>query len=203
MALTVTHHYASRLGPFEKITIEVLNDRYGRVTTTRLRKSRNYAIELATLTPEAEETLKVAWQWLAAGVVALLALVGLGYYVINGESGLPLPATLGSGLLLLALTLFLLRMFFALSARHIIFRARYSDIPLLEIPIPVSDRKQGQAFAKTISQLAQKNLARVEHYSEADLRAGELRMLRRLAEEGALASGDYDKAKTVLLRLAS
>ncbi len=203
MELTVTQHYESRLGPFEKISVEVLNDRYGRITTTRLRKSRNYAIELATLDPEPRNTLKIAWKWLAAGLVSLLALAGFIYYLMNSSTELPLAASLGGGVLLLALTALFLRMFTALTARHIIFHARYSTTPLMEIPIPVSDRKNGKAFANVISQLAQKNLMRVGHYTENDLRAGELRMLRRLAEQGAIANSDYDKAKTLLLRLAS
>lgn len=202
MELTVTQHYESRLGPFEKINFEVLNDRYGRITTTRLRKSRNYAIELATLNPKPRQTVKVAWRLLAAGVVTLLGLAGLIYYQMKGSGTLPLPATAGAALLLLALTVLFFRMFTTLSGRRIVFSARFSGIPLVEIPIPVSDRKRGKAFAEVMSMLAQKNRARISH-NDDELRAGELRMLRRLSDEGAIASAAYDKAKMQLLRLAS
>ncbi|HEY0634320.1 MAG TPA: hypothetical protein VGE00_02970, partial [Gammaproteobacteria bacterium] len=134
MELTVTQHYESRLGPFETISVEVLNDRYGRITTSRRRKSRNYAIELATLDPEPRHTMKIAWKCLAAGLVSLLALAGFIYYLMNASAELPLAASLGGGAGLLALTLLFVRMFAALTARHIIFHARYSTTPLMEIP---------------------------------------------------------------------
>jgi hypothetical protein len=203
MALNVTHRYDYKLGPIEQVAIEVLNDRYGRVATRRWHASRNYAIELATLDPEPTQSTHFAWRWLYATGAMLLGLVGFIAYLKYGSGEISTLISAGGVVILLALTALFFYLFLILSKRTIVFQARFSGVALVEIPIPVSDRKKGQAFSKVIGHLAQKNLRRVEHYSQNDLRAGELRMLRRLSEEGAIASASYDKAKMLLLRLAS
>jgi hypothetical protein len=203
MALNVTHRYDYKLGPIEQVAIEVLNDRYGRIAARRWHASRNYAIELATLDPEAQQSTHYAWRWLYAAGAMLLGLAGFIAYLKYSSGETTLLISAGGIVILAALTALFFYLFVILSTRRIVFRTRYSGVPLVEIPIPVSDRKKGQTFSRVISQLAQKNLSRVEHYSENDLRAGELRMLRRLSEEGAIASATYDKAKMFLLRLAA
>lgn len=201
--LNITHRYDYKLGPIEQVAIEVLNDRYGRVTTRRWHASRNYAIELATLAPEPQQSTHFAWRWLGAAGAMLLGLVGFIAYLKYGHGESSWLVSAGGVVILGALTALFFYLFVILSKRTIIFCTRYSGVSLVEIPVPVSNRKKGQAFANVISLLAEKNLKRVEHYTENDLRAGELRMLRRLSEEGAIASGVYDKAKMLLLRLAS
>lgn len=201
MELTVTHHYESRLSPIERATVEVLNDRYCRTTTRRLHTTRDYSIELATLSPAPRHTTDIAWRWLAAGLVSLLALAGLIYYSVNGGGGIS-PAGIGAIVLLLAPALLFFYLFATLSARRVIFYGRFSGVPLVAAHFPLRDRRQEKAFAETLSTLAQKNRARL-HHTDDDLRAGELRMLRRLSEKGAITRGDYDKAKAVLLRPAS
>ena len=202
MELNVTYRYDYKVGPIEQVTIEVLNDRYGRIAARRWHASRNYAIELATLSPEPSHSTHYAWRWLAAAGIMLLGLAGFIAYLKYGSGESSLLISAGGIAILGALVALFLYLFVLLSTRRIVFEARYSGVPLVEIPVPVSDRKKGKAFAKTMSELAQKNRARL-HHSEDDLRAGELRMLRRLSEEGAIPSGAYDKAKMMLLRLAS
>lgn len=202
MEITVTNQYDYRQGPIEQVHVEVLNDRYGRVTTRRWRSERQYAIELATLSPEPKMSVHIAWSWLAAAVLMLAGLIGFLAFAKYGSMALPLYEMAGGTILLLVLTLFAFYLFTALSTRRIVFRARFSGTPLVEIPIPVSSRNKGKAFADELSKLAQKNRARL-HHSDDDMRAGELRMLRRLSEEGAIDDSDYDKAKILLLRLAT
>lgn len=202
MELNVTHQYDYKLGPIEQVAIEVLNDRYGRITTRRWHAARNYAIELATLAPEAQHSTHFAWRWLGAAGTMLLGLVGFIAYLKYGHGETSWMVSAGGIAILGLLTALFFYLFFILSKRTIIFRARFSGVPLVEIPIHVSERKKGQAFAEVMSTLAQKNRARL-HHTDDDLRAGELRMLRRLSEEGAIASAVYDKAKMMLLRLAS
>ncbi len=203
MALDVTHHYDYKLGPIEQVTVEVLNDRYGRIATRRWHARREYAIELATLQPEPQQSLYLAWKWLGASGAMLLAMVGFITYLKFSSSELSFLAKAGTIAGLLALTALFFYLFIRLSKRQIVFHARYSGIPLMKIPIPISSRKKGQTFAHVIGQLAQKNLMRVGHYTDNDLRAGELRMLRRLSEEGAIDNAAYDKAKRLLLKVSA
>jgi hypothetical protein len=202
MEITVTRHYDYALGPFAQTHVEVLNDRYGRITTRRWRTERQYAIELATLAPEPEQTTHVAWRWLIGAVIALAGLAGFIAFLKYGNGELPLLEAAAGVIVLLALTLLFFYLFTVLSTRRIVFHARFSGTPLVEIPIPMRARAKGKAFANELGQLARKNRDRL-HHSEDDLRAGELRMLRRLSEEGAINSGAYDQAKILLLRLAS
>lgn len=202
MELTVTHRYDYHAGPIKQVAIEVLNDRYGRVSIRHWRAAREYAIELATLAPEPQRTTHFAWRWLAAAAGMLLGLAGFIAYLMYGSGEISLLVSAGAIALLVALLVLFLYLFVTLSTRHIIFQARFSGVPLVEIPLPVSDRKKGAAFAEVLAGLAQKNRARL-HHTDDDMRAGELRMLRRLSEEGAIADAVYDKAKMLLLRLAS
>lgn len=200
-ALNTTHRYDYKLGPIEQVAIEVLNDRYGRIAARRWHTSRNYAIELATLSPEPIQSTHFAWRWLAAACAMLLGLAGFIAYLKYGNGETTRLISAGGIAILVALTVLFFYLFVILSTRRIVFRARYSGVPLVDIPMPIGDRKKGNAFAEVMSELAHKNRARL-HHTDEDLRAGELRMLRRLSEEGAIASATYDKAKQALLRLA-
>ena len=202
MAITVTHRYDYKLGPIEQVAVEVLNDRYGRITKRRWHTAREYAIELATLLPDPIHNLYLAWRWLAASGGALLVMLGFIAYLKFSSNEPSLLVTAGTIAALLALTALFLYLFVILSKRRIIFHARYSGTPLVEIPIPLRNRHKGNSFATEFSHLVQSNLARLTRldHTDQDLRAGELRMLRRLSEEGAIARATYDKAKQLLLR---
>jgi hypothetical protein len=202
MEMTVTHHYEYSLGPIEQVSVEVLKDRYGRITTRRWRNQRQYAIELATLAPEPKQIIHIAWSWLIAGIVSLAGLAGFIAFLKYGNSHLPILEAAGGIIGLLVLTVLFFYLFTILSTRRIVFHARFSGTPLIEIPIPMQHRRKGKLLAEELSKLAQKNRARL-HHSDDDMRAGELRMLRRLSEEGAIDSNAYDQAKVLLLRLAT
>src|SRR5512139_867016 len=126
MALNVTHRYDYKLGPIERVAVEVLNDRYGRVTSRHWHAKREYSIELATLLPESHQSVYLAWKWLGASGAMLLAMVGFIAYLKFSNNELSLLAKGGTIAGLLALTALFFYLFILLSKRQIVFYARYS-----------------------------------------------------------------------------
>lgn len=201
MPLTVTHHYSYQLGPVEAVKLEVLNNRYGRIHARRWHTSQSYALELATLNPQPNRLTRIAYPWLAAAIGSLLGTLAFLLYLLFGPHRVELT-TAASGLaILIALTLLFTTLFFIHSSRRLIFTTRFSQLPLLSVPLPWRRQQSAADFAAKIGLLASENRQRLD-YTDEEMRAGEMRMLRRLAEEGAIEAVLYTEAKKVLLRTA-
>src|SRR5512139_3302025 len=117
MEINVTHRYDFKLGPIEQLAVEVLNDRYGRISTRRWHSAREYAIELATLLREPKQSLYLAWHWLIAGAVTLLGLAGFIAYLKYSSSEPSLLVTVATIAILALLAGVFIYLFVQMSRR--------------------------------------------------------------------------------------
>lgn len=196
--LEITHRYDYSIGPLEKVQLEILNDRYARISTRRWHTKRDYAIELAVLDPEPQREVHIAYRWLAAIALSLIATFIFLDYILSHLTTLPLGVSLGGTLGLILLTGLFVLLFITQSSRRLLFFARYSQLPLVEIPLPWGSESRAKSFAAEITRHTVVRRNRLDR-TDQEMCAGELRMLRRLHEEKVIDEGSYAKARNLLL----
>ena len=164
-------------------------------------KQKSYSVQLLALADKSQIRLNIAWGWLWLLVFCMLALLGywlartlfaisLGTFEFSYVAGFSLTA-------ILALVMFGLKL-----ARKRVFVSRLAKVRLFDINIGKPNHRAYKSFIGNLNQSLIKarqfwNL-KPEHQV-----AGEMRMLRRLSEEGIIKQSDYEKAKKKLFSLSS
>lgn len=163
-------------------------------------KQKSYSVQLLALADKSQIRLNIAWGWLWLLIGCLIALAG--YWVVRATSGFTLATYEFSYVAGFSLTGILAAVMFVLKlARKRVFVSRLARVKLFDILIGNPNHRAYKSFLAQINQSLQEarqfwNLKR-EHQV-----AGEMRMLRRLAEEGVIRQGDYEKAKKKLFSLS-
>lgn len=177
---------------------ELFNERYIRVHHPRKRQDLDYTIDLLALAPGSERHLRLSWKWLA-GACGALTVCAVSTYLLFRDPSASRALYLAPVLFLtLAAALGMIYQFFATSQRCQIFASRYAGVPLLELLVNRPDPQRFKAFVQDL-EIRIDLVGQRTRLSDNDLRAGEMRMLRRLASKGIITNHAYDHAKTLLL----
>lgn len=197
MARTMTARLHQQEGTYGIRLFELFDDRFLRIRL-RLGKNRQaqYAMDVAILAPEGETIHYRPWHWLyAAAAAAALLLLDI---LLLLMTDLSLHLLLGAMGLLIWLPFLFGWLFLQQSKHTLVFRSRYAAVPLVELLVSKPDAK---AYGDFVRQLSRCISAQVQgkELTEADLRAGELRSLRKMMEDQALAPAVYEQAKQRLL----
>lgn len=181
-----------------KHTLELFNGHYLSVESRRFKRRIKFRMELATLEPEPQKVVRYPWHWLAATLLSLAAAGALLYLIISGSPLIGLWSGLGSTVLLLLLGAGFVAAFRYGSERKWVFRTRAACFPLLNIPFDKAHSEEASDFVSRIQQAIEHNTDK-KSYSNDDLFAGEMRMLRRLSRTGVISDATYDAAKKQML----
>ena len=179
---------------------ELFDDRFLRIRRQAGKGRRiEYAMDIAILAPEQRRTHVRPWRWLiASGVCTALALAAVLDAVFGTRHTIAL-SLLAVALLALAVAAALQ---FLRDSRHLLtLHSRLAAVPLVEM---LADRPQAQEVADFAERLIRciNDTVSGKELSPEDLRAGELRSLRKLAESRAIDLASYEQAKQQLLSLA-
>lgn len=157
-----------------------------------------FIIDLRVLSPSHERKLEINWFWLAVGL--LLCLAALLWPSDFMAEVRPYNLFLSVSLLIVVLIsgIGALYWFFRNIRRHCIYRTRSANYPLVDMLYHYPDTRSFESFVdameKRIHALAEKHTL-----SEQQLRAGELKMFRRLARQGVFKEKFYEQVKLRLL----
>ena len=181
---------------------EIVKQRYLLVTHRSLRgRISRYQLDLLALDPNGPQLVQFAWHWLIAGVV-----IGLISYVsgllhswpqdLSWQNSLYAMAWLGATCTIILVVLFIYRSSFEKN-----YTTRHSNIPLVRLFSNKPNREQFRQFTEQLETLITELS---EHYTlpVSDQLAGEMKMLRRLAQEKIMTVEAYEKAKNELFRLS-
>lgn len=162
------------------------------------RKSTSYFIDVVALKDESQRKIVLGWKWGVAGLVFVL---------ISLIFPLLLPSLFTETLIkyfvyLAGMALGAGCFYMAWKATTVkqIFYSRNADVPLVELIASKPSKEEFKDFVAKIEESildVQKKL----NLSHKKQLAGEMKMLRRLSEEGVLSASDYKKAKAVLLAM--
>lgn len=179
-------------------SLEIFNHHYLCTTHKRLKKERQFKMEVAVLNPKAKKRQGFPWRWLATALLSLAASAYLINNLLGTVEGSSYWAVLGGAGALALLGAGSLAAFWLGIDRKWVFQTRTADYPLVIIPFNKSSKKEAEQFAQRLS-IAIESTNLHKGYSEEDLRAGELRMMRRLSKSGFISEDKYNSAKKRLL----
>lgn len=197
MARTLTARLHQLDGPKGIRLFEVFDHRFLRVRQTNGQSPlRDYAMDVAILSASGKLAHSSDRRWLwASGAATLAFAAGLAALLLGAASPLLLLPLAG---MLLALAVICVTQFLR-SRRHLLtFVSRYAAVPLVEILAEQPEAESYSAFITTLSTDIE-TLASRKDLTAGDLRAGELRSLRKMLEQQVITPAAYEDAKQRLL----
>ena len=178
--------------------VTFIDNRTLRIDTQTSNNNLTYRIDVIALRAKHSHRFAFAWPWLIAAIVLLgllLAEISTAFIFPDPASWLAILAKVMLGLL----SAICLLVFFKLSHGKYVFKSRHARIPLLDIWTGKPSRKAAKTFVKLLEQRIQKAHDHMNLTEEQQL-TGEIKMLRRLAEEGVMPTSVYESAKPKLFK---
>lgn len=156
-------------------------------------RSKDFRVDLAWLSAEPKHTRIITWKWLY-GALATGAVLGVSIYLAIAEI-VKMEYCLLAGVISLTACLIFALIFIYKIRDEFVFRSYYGDADLFLL----ENRKPSQQkFDKFIVAL-QKSIDRAHSsISVADRLIGELKMCRRLKDEGIINDATYTKARSAI-----
>ena len=191
--INATLHQQSKAGPPREF--QIVDGKEIRITIGSAPKQQTYSVQLLALADKSHIKLHIAWGWLWLLIISAMALSGywfapsllarLGTFEFSYAAGFSLTA-------ILSLVMFVLKL-----SRKRVFVSRLTGIELFDILISNPNHRAYKAFLNNINQ-SLNNARQFWNLKHEHQVAGEMRMLRRLAEEKIIKQSEYEKAKTKL-----
>ena len=170
----------------------IFDEHYLKVSIRDRHNEKDFVIDLRAINPQSESINLISWHWLGAMAVTLLACA-LSAYGAQLAHSIEYAAAAGVALILACVfgILFLYTM-----EKKKVFVTRFGKVPLLEIMAGKPNHQAVDDFLKEIEFRANQAVANSK-LDKDQLRAGEVRMLRRLSNNGVLNKDEYAKAKDI------
>lgn len=175
---------------------QIVNGRNIRIAMGNKAKHKIFSVPMLALAEKSKTQLHIAWAWFWLAISGLLAiplylylktLLNLKAHVIDFAilTGLVIAALIGISMLILNFS------------RKRIFFTAYSNVPLFDILIGKPDHKSYKSFLNTFESCMHTTRGEWQLKDEQQI-AGEIRMLRRLTNEGVISQKVYEEAKDKL-----
>lgn len=177
------------------VLYEVFNKHYLRIVKKNSGKSKEYTVDLISLTPNSISRVKKPWQWIVFSIVCI-NLVGL--FIVQFLNSLELLAGLmyaALGLICLAAAGGCIYMFMKKTVRHQVFVTYFGHHPLVELITDNPDKIDFERFFKGVEDRIRLIREDYRMINKDELKAGELKMLRRLKEKGVVSKANYEAVK--------
>lgn len=170
---------------------QIVNGRNIRITIRSKGNSQIFTVPMLALAEKGKARAHIAWAWFWLGLVGLLAI--LVYLGIKDWLNLNFAIL---AVLIVATIIGFVMLGMNFSRKRVYFTA-ISKIPLFYILIGKPDTKSYRKFLETFERHLQKTRSHWNLRNDQQI-AGEIRMLRRLANEGVISHKAYESAKDKL-----
>jgi len=158
-------------------------------------KEKKFRVNLACLTSEPEHNKVIVWKWLYWALAAG-ALVGLSLYLGLSETVKPLYCLL-AGTIAMTISLISSLIFVYLMRDEFIFKSRFGDARLFLIENKKPSQGEFDQYFIILQQAIDKARANIP---VSDRLVGELKMCRRLRDEGIIDDEAYTMARTAIFK---
>jgi len=158
-------------------------------------KEKKFRVNLACLTSEPEHNKVIVWKWLYWALAAG-ALAGLSIYLGVSETVKPLYCLL-SGTIAVTISLICSVIFVYLMRDEFIFKSRFGDARLFLIENKKPSQQEFDQYFIILQQAI--DIARA-NIPVSDRLVGELKMCRRLRDEGIIDDEAYTIARTAIFK---
>jgi len=158
-------------------------------------REKQFCVNLAWLSSEPEHNKVIVWKWLYAALGAA-ALASLFIFLSESEILAPIYGTI-AGSITIAATLICALIFVYLMRDEFIFKSRYGDARLFLLE---NKKPSQQEFDRYFINLQQAIERAQSGISVPERLVGELKMCRRLRDEGIIDDEAYTIARTAIFK---
>ena len=169
------------------------------VVSKTLKTHKEYLIDVVALDPKIKSHFIFAKKPLAGFII--FANLSLIFYLTTVLDFLPLTYKDWSVAIATILTLVSLIAFMVFTRHDRVFVARHSKVPLVRFYNGLPSKKEFKKFIQAIQTQSQQRFDHLKLNLQQQ-RAGELKTIRRVQEQGGLTASQYDRAKNKLLTLS-
>ncbi len=191
-----TYQFSNRIKA--ETSLELFDKYYLAVKERKLKRKREFRLELAILNPEAQHVTRSSTYWLAAAGIAVLIGLYCVNLLLNANDNSAFWTTLSAATGAILLGALFIALYVLSIERKWVINTRTALHPLVEVPYHRRDKKQAEQFVKQLQNAIEMTIAE-KGYNNEHLFAGEMRMLRRLAKNRILSNSHYDRAKKQML----
>jgi len=180
------------------IQIKLVDGRELQVVSRNKKTKQAYSVDILSLQDKSRPVLSIAWKWLFGGLVFLLIMMLLLKFlppILGANKNLYLGIILLAGL---TGTVLCSIQFWKHSSRNHIFYSRNAHVPIIILNTGKPTKKTFLSFVNGIEQRIKKFREHMDIAEDKQL-TGEMKMLRRLSDEGVISKKDYESAKSKLL----
>ena len=182
-----------------ELQIKLIGGRELQVGSKEGKTKRSYSVDILSLQDKSKKEIFIAWKWLFISIgffiFTMLLLKILPAY-LNDNKNLYLGIILFSGIVAGILGLV---QFWKHSSRKQIFYSRNANIPIIELSVGKPTKSSFYDFVNKIEQRIKKFRDHMDIAEDKQL-IGEMKMLRRLSDDGIISSKLYEAAKTKLFK---
>lgn len=179
------------------VNVKLIEGRQLQVSNKAKSSTDSFSVDILSLKEKSSAKFLIAWKWLLLSIgmflVSLLLLKVLPQY-LNDNRNLYLGMILLFGTLgvILSFVKFILS-----SSRQQIFYSHNANVPILSLKINKPSKKEFSAFISQLEKRINKFRQHMNIDEEKQL-TGEMKMLRRLSDEGVISKAEYENAKSKL-----
>jgi len=180
---------------------QIVNGRSIRIAIGSKGKHKIYTVPILALAEKSKPRLHIAWAWLW---LALSGVVGIPVYLYL-KTALSLKTSSYDFVIIAGFTITVLVGFVMLAlnfSRKREFYTAYSKVPLFDILLGKPDYREYKQFLTVLEGCLSKTRSFWNLKVDQQI-AGEIRMLRRLANEGVISSKVYEQAKDKLFSVSN
>ena len=177
--------------------VKLIDGRELQVVSKNKKNTQSYSVDILSLQERSKLILIIAWKWLiisAAFILLTLLLLEILPLYLTDNRNLYLGVVLITGLLgsVLSLTLF-----FKCSTKQQVFFSRNASVPIIKLSKGKPTKEIFSNFIESIENRIKEFQAHMEISEEKQL-IGEMKMLRRLSDDGVISKESYELAKEKL-----
>lgn len=179
------------------IQIKLVDGRELQVTSKGKKAAQTYSVDILSLQDKSKKTIFIAWKWLISSISFLLIMLFLLAFLpayLDTNKNLYLGVVLLTGVIG---SVFCLVQFLKYTSRQQVFYSRKAHVPIIILSAGKPSKKSFSSFIDFIEKRIKKFRSHMDIDEDKQL-TGEMKMLRRLSDEGVISKKDYEKAKSKL-----
>ena len=179
------------------IQIKLVDGRELQVLSKGKKSEKSYSVDILSLQDESKKVVLIAWKWLLYSIgffLIMLLLLKVLPSFLNTDKNLYLGIVLATGVIgsLVSFILFLRK-----SSKKQVFYSRNANVPIVKLASGNPSKTKLSDFVANVEKRIKKFRSHMDIDEEKQL-TGEMKMLRRLSDEGIISKKDYENAKTKL-----
>lgn len=179
------------------IQIKLIDGRELQVASKSNKTKLVYSVDILSLQDKSKIVFCIAWKWLISSISFLLLMLFLMKVLpayLGDNKNLYLSIILLAGVLG---SIFCFFKFWKQTSKKQIFYSRNADVPIIILNAGKPSKNNFSYFVEELEKRIKKFRSHMDIAEDKQL-TGEVKMLRRLSDEGVISKHDYEKAKAKL-----